>query len=764
MNHLSQTHFTTAGGVRVTHQQQACDGASEMCRRLSMLDDQLGMAMHCGVDYPGRYRRHQLIFVNPPLQVTARRRELHIKALNNRGELLLHECRRALAGAHQHFQCQADDAAQLIVRVAEPAGVFAEEMRTRQSSVFSVLRQLITHFACTHDPLPGLYGAFAYDLAFQFEPVQQRLHRSSSHRDLVLYLPDEILSVDSESGAGVIHRYDFVCRDADGDPHTTGGLRRQGDRLGPRLASAGKAMAGVSPLHQQSPAAASDHAPGEYAAVVDKARARFSRGDLFEVVPGQTFSTPLRCLPSTLFQRLVAANPAPYSALINLGEQEYLVCASPEMFVRVRPDAVLGDLVETCPISGTIARGADAIEDADHIRQLLNSSKDEAELSMCTDVDRNDKSRVCVTGSVNIVGRRQVELYSRLIHTVDHVQGRLQKQFDALDAFLSHTWAVTVTGAPKQHAMQFIEDHEKTPRRWYGGAFGRLGFDGAMDTGLTIRTVHIDKEVACVRAGATLLQDSDPLAEEQETRLKASALLSVLQPEATIPATIAAAECDRAAVSGAGLRVLMVDHQDSFVHTLAAGFRAAGAELVTLRPSAARQALATQAFGKQAFDLVILSPGPGRPEDFDCRATLALCDQLDMPVFGVCLGLQAMIEYAGGELALLSRPVHGSASAIVHEGSNLFGGIDSPFRAGRYHSIHAGQVPAGFVVSARSADDQCVMAIEHEHRPWSAVQFHPESLLTLANGAGQQLIQNVVRASVLRRQLTSTQRVGGYHG
>lgn len=759
MNHLSQTRFTTAGGVRVTHQQQPCDGASEMSRRLSMLDDQRGMAMFCGVDYPGRYRRHQLVFVNPPLQVTAKQRELRINALNARGELLLHECRRALAGAGDDFHCQADDARELVFRVAEPAGFFAEEMRTRQPSVFSVLRQLIAHFSSTQDPLPGLYGAFAYDLAFQFESVRQHLHRSAAHRDLVLYLPDEILTVDSDSGTGIIHRFDFLCRDAAGDQHTTGGLKHLGERLAPRMAKAGNSNAGVSPLHQQLPAASSDHEPGEYAAVVEKARERFSCGDLFEVVPGQTFSTPLQVLPSTIFRRLVAANPAPYAALINLGEQEYLVSASPEMFVRVRPDATLGDLVETCPISGTIARGADAIGDAEHIRQLLNSAKDEAELSMCTDVDRNDKSRVCVPGTVNIVGRRQIELYSRLIHTVDHVQGRLQKGFDALDAFLSHTWAVTVTGAPKQRAMQFIEDYEKTPRRWYGGAFGRLGFDGAMDTGLTIRTVHIDKALACVRAGATLLQDSEPLAEEQETRLKASALLSVLQPEAAKPSPVRTVEGGQARVSGAGLRVLMIDHQDSFVHTLAAGFRATGVELLTLRPPAARAALRSQ-----AFDLVILSPGPGRPADFDCRATLALCDQLGMPVFGVCLGLQAMIEFVGGELALLPRPVHGSASAIAHAGSELFRGIDSPFSAGRYHSIHAGQVPAEFAVSARSTDDQCVMAIEHRHRPWSAVQFHPESLLTLANGAGQHLIGNVVLASVLRRQLASAQRIGGNHG
>ena len=83
---------------------------------------------------------------------------------------------------------------------------------------------------------------------------------------------------------------------------------------------------------------------------------------------------------------------------------------------------------------------------------------------MCTDVDRNDKSRVCEPGSVRVIGRRQIEMYARLIHTVDHVEGRLRPEMDALDAFLAHAWAVTVTGAPKAWAMQFIEDHERSAR------------------------------------------------------------------------------------------------------------------------------------------------------------------------------------------------------------------------------------------------------------------------------------------------------------
>ena len=114
------------------------------------------------------------------------------------------------------------------------------------------------------------------------------------------------------------------------------------------------------------------------------------------------------------------------------------------MFVRVE-----GRRVETCPIAGTARRTGDPLRDADNIRELLNSTKEESELTMCTDVDRNDKSRVCEPGSVRVIGRRLIESYAGVFHTVDHVEGTLAEGFDSLDAFLSHMWAVTIIGAPK---------------------------------------------------------------------------------------------------------------------------------------------------------------------------------------------------------------------------------------------------------------------------------------------------------------------------
>jgi anthranilate synthase len=376
----------------------------------------------------------------------------------------------------------------------------------------------------------------------------------------------------------------------------------------------------------ESAPAESDHMPGEYAAMVQRAREAFARGDLFEVVLGQLFVAPCAEAPSVIFRRLRQTNPAPYGALMNLGDGEFLVAASPEMYVRVE-----GRRVETCPISGTIRRGADALEDAERIRELLNSAKDEAELTMCTDVDRNDKSRVCEPGSVRVIGRRQIELYSRLIHTVDHVEGTLRPEFDALDGFLSHAWAVTVTGAPKRWAIRFIEAEEKSARRWYGGAIGAVTFDGNMNTGLTLRTIRMKDGIAEVRAGATLLHDSNPADEEAETRLKAAAMLAAIAtPAPASPAAPAYAK------SPPRSRVLLVDHEDSFVHTLAGYLRAKGTEVTTLRPDLARLQLAA---GRPA-DVVVLSAGPGRPCDFAIHETLALAERNGLPVFGVCLGLR----------------------------------------------------------------------------------------------------------------------------
>jgi anthranilate synthase len=721
-----RTESLTRGGVRVTRTDAPfhADDIDLVCARV---DERRGGVLSSGMEYPGRYSRWHVAYVNPCAEVVARGRMITARALNPRGAVLLPVLAAALARAGQPAGTAGPG--EVSVTIPEPAGLVAEEDRSRRPTVFSAVREIIDAFA-GDDPHLGLYGAFGYDLAFQFEPVTPRIDRPAGQRDLVLHLPDELFVVDRKRETAMRYSYEFTV-----DGVSTVGLPRDT----PASGGTGQDPAGVT--HENLPERPE---PGSYARVVERAKDRFVRGDLFEVVPSQAFRAP--CASAAAFYQLLRRrNPAPYEFFFNLGEGECLVGASPEMYVRVT-----GDRVETCPISGTIRRGADPLEDAENIRSLLNSAKEESELTMCTDVDRNDKSRVCVPGSVRVIGRRQIEMYSRLIHTVDHIEGRLRPGLDALDAFLTHMWAVTVTGAPKTWAMQFIEDHEKAPRRWYGGAVGMIGFDGAMNTGLTLRTAHIERGVATVRAGATLLFDSDPAAEEKETELKARALLETLaeaapavsaeeRPEGTSPAVPAAGR-----MPGADLRVLLVDHQDSFVHTLAAYFAEQGARVTTLRAGFPAAAL-----DDYRPDLVVLSPGPGRPSDFACDDLLTELDARGLPVFGVCLGLQAMVEHAGGELSLLPEPAHGKPGTVLRllaDEDGLLGGLPADFVAARYHSLHtvAGQVKGGFTVSAVTPDG-AVMAIEDAAAARWAVQFHPESILTATGGTGHQVIANVLR-------------------
>jgi anthranilate synthase len=531
---------------------------------------------------------------------------------------------------------------------------------------------------------------------------------------MVLYLPDEVVVVDNQRGTGNRYRYQFTYQG------------RNTDELSAQAYSAPDR----GPVRPQP-----ESREFAFAERVERAKEAFRRGDLFEVVLTMTFCRPTADRPSTVFSRLRRLNPAPYGALLNLGRGEYLVSGSPEMFVRVS-----GRRVETCPISGTISRGSDALDDSEQIRTLLNSAKDESELTMCTDVDRNDKARVCVPGSVKVIGRRQIEAYSRVIHTVDHIEGTLREEFDGIDAFLTHMWAVTVTGAPKLWAMRFIEEHEADPRLWYGGAIGYLGFDGNVNTGLTLRTVRIKDGQAQIRAGGTLLYDSVPLDEEEEVRIKAAAFLDALDGE-TRPRRTAPPAGAEAAPSVAGARILLLDCEDSFVLTLGDYVRQAGAEVRIIRVPLPLDELAGQ-IERYDPDLLLISPGPGRPSDFRLGEVIGLAADRGLPVFGVCLGLQGIVEYFGGRLDLLAEPVHGKASTIVSRAGRFFDGAPAQFNAGRYHSIfiRRSELPPALTATGWTRDD-AVMQVEHTTLPIAAVQFHPESIMSSGGDQGMRLLR-----------------------
>ena len=263
---------------------------------------------------------------------------------------------------------------------------------------------------------------------------------------------------------------------------------------------------------------------------------------------------------------------------------------------------------------------------------------------MCTDVDRNDKSRIAVPGSVKVIGRRLIEAYAGLFHTVDHVEGTLAEGFDSLDAFLTHMWAVTIIGAPKKWAAQAIENLEKEARGWYGGAVGMISLDGDINTGITIRTVHLrdgDRQIWRRRHAALRFRSRRARTASAGPRPLVSSAPSNAEKKAA-PAYVPRRE------ENAGVRLLLVDNEDCFIHTLANYARQTGAEVMTYRTG-----FPLELIRELDPSLILISPGPGRPSDFGVPGLVRYAAQLGVPVFGVCLGLQGMVEAFGGELGVL---------------------------------------------------------------------------------------------------------------
>ncbi len=715
-----QYRFTTPTGITLTRRTRALSYATALAGLSERLDRERGALFSSGVDYPGRYTRWEFGFVAPPLEIVGRERNLIVRALNPRGEKLLAILAPVLRDT-AHARVARADRRELMLEIAHSEGVFAEEERSLQPSLFSPLRRLIGEFRGVDDNFLGLYGAFGYDLLFQFEPIALARPRPPETEDVHLYLPDTMFVVDRRKEQAFRHDYEFAAGEI-----STLGVRTQS--FGAPIAKPKAAAARNVPLE-----IVSDHTPEEYANMVERARERMRVGDIFEVVLSRKFERPYDGAPSALFQRLKTVNPSPFEFLIQLGPEQ-LVGTSPEMFVRVE-----GDRVESCPISGTARRGRNAMEDAERLKALIDSEKDEVELTMCTDVDRNDKSRVCQPGTIKLLARRLIETYAGLFHTVDHVEGRLRPGLDGIDAFLSHMWAVTLTGAPKKMATQIVEEMEKSPRGWYGGAVGALMLSGDVSTGITIRTVHLKEGVANYRVGSTLVWDSIGREEDEETRIKATAMIRAFAP----PGVAAAAPAPQ---TGTGVRVVMIDNEDSFVHTLADYFRQTGAEVATYR-----HGLPVERIVALAPNLVVHSPGPGRPEQFGMPALVRALAAEGIPQFGVCLGLQGMVEAFGGSLDVLAAPRHGKFWDVQHDADPLFAGVPSPARVGAYHSLTArlADFPHDeLAVIARTAEG-LVMAIRHRKLPLAAVQFHPESILSMSVTAkgeiGRIMIDNVMR-------------------
>jgi len=267
---------------------------------------------------------------------------------------------------------------------------------------------------------------------------------------------------------------------------------------------------------------------------VRTAKEHIHAGDIFQVVLSQRLDMGFTGDRFNLYRALRQVNPSPYLFYLDF-EDFALAGASPEVLVRVEPppsangEAPGAVRAELLPIAGTRPRGEDETEDRTLADELAADEKERAEHLMLVDLGRNDLSRVCRAGSVEVERYAFVERYSHVMHLVSEVAGRLRAGQDAVGALAATFPAGTVSGAPKVRAMQIIDRLEPERRGVYAGAVGHLGFDGALDTCIAIRTMVIRGQTAHVQAGAGIVADSDPAAEYEETLDKARALRQAIR-------------------------------------------------------------------------------------------------------------------------------------------------------------------------------------------------------------------------------------------
>jgi para-aminobenzoate synthetase component 1 len=250
---------------------------------------------------------------------------------------------------------------------------------------------------------------------------------------------------------------------------------------------------------------------------VGRAIEYIAAGDIFQVNLSQRFTVPLTISPGQVWQNLLSRTSAAYGALIDLGDHA-IVCNSPELFLHVTPDR----RIITRPIKGTRPVKPGMYE------QLLHSQKDQAELNMIVDLERNDLGRICELGSVRVTQPRSIETHPTVHHGVATIEGKLKPDVNFVDLLRATFPGGSITGAPKIRAMQIIETLEPVRRGPYCGAIGFIAGDGSMQFNIAIRTIVIKDNQAHIAVGGGIVADSVPLEEYEETLTKAAALFSAL--------------------------------------------------------------------------------------------------------------------------------------------------------------------------------------------------------------------------------------------
>ncbi len=418
------------------------------------------------------------------------------------------------------------------VRIKNGTLAFTREGKLSESPIdnpLSFLSYLMEEYRCaTFSQMPpltsGLIGYFAYDTVRYLEkklchPPKDDLQMPDCH----LFLYDEIIAYDHLTNKAIL-----VLNVSHG-----GDVEAKYRQCEQRAEELTQILQTYHPAPREKPSQAecrisSNVTKEEYMAQVERAKEYILHGDMFQIVLSQRLEIENPPAPFDVYRMLRATNPSPY--LYFFKDPEYCIAgASPEMLVNVT-DGV----VHTKPIAGTIGRGSTPDADKKLEQTLLHDPKERAEHTMLVDLGRNDVGKVSEFGTVEVTSFMQIERYSKVMHLVSDVEGKLRGDKTAIDALLAVLPAGTLSGAPKVRAMERIDEMEKTQRGLYGGTVGYLGFDGNINTCIAIRTVLFRHGKAYVQAGAGIVADSVPEKEYEETKHKALAVVNAIQEAAKL--------------------------------------------------------------------------------------------------------------------------------------------------------------------------------------------------------------------------------------
>jgi anthranilate synthase component 1 len=392
----------------------------------------------------------------------------------------------------------------------------------------TALRQSVAHLKSPKiDGLPtltgGLVGYMGYDAVRRLEKLPTTSARDIELPEISFMLTSDLVVMDHSDGTiilianainwdGSSERVDDSYRDALARLD-----RMQQELLGP--------IAGdVSPLPSfDKPLFYRNMSEQDFKSKVEIAKEEIRAGEAFQIVLSQRFSMPTSADALDIYRMLRLNNPSPYMYLFRFEDGYDVVGSSPEALVKVT-----GKQVMVHPIAGTRKRSDSIEEDVRLGEELLADPKERAEHLMLVDLGRNDLGRICAPGSVEVIDFMHIERYSHVMHIVSTVVGELASDKSPIDALFSVFPAGTLSGAPKPRAMEIIESLEPTRRALYGGAIGYFDFTGNIDTCIAIRTALVHNGVAYVQAGAGIVADSDPTAENDETLNKAAAVLGAI--------------------------------------------------------------------------------------------------------------------------------------------------------------------------------------------------------------------------------------------